>query len=79
MYRLCPTHRLTKPTILAGVIVFGSTRSIQFIWIMAGLVTSWEHLVHWQAVFQIILTVVFTSLQLYTLTIHYMMYKKCER
>ena len=44
---------------------------------MAGLVASWEHLVLWQAVFQITLTFVFTSLQLYSLTIHYTMYKKC--
>jgi hypothetical protein len=77
MYRLCPSHRWTKPTILAGMVVFGSTRLIQFIWIMAGLVASWEHLVLWQAVFQITLTFVFTSLQLYSLTIHYTMYKKC--
>ena len=71
MYRLCPTHRWTKPTILAGMVVFGSTRLIQFIWIMAGLVASWEHLMLWQAVFQITLAVVFTFLQLYSLTIHY--------
>ena len=79
MYRLCPTHRWTKPTILAGMVVFGSTRPIQFIWIIGSLLASWEHLVLWQAVFQITLTVIFTFLQLYTLTIHYMMYKKCER
>ena len=77
MYRLCPTHRWTKPTILAGMVVFGSTRPIQFIWIIGSLLASWEHLVLWQAVFQITLTVVFTFLQLYTLTIHYTMYKKC--
>ena len=77
VYRLCPTHRWTKPRILAGMVVFGSTRPIQFIWIIAGLVASWAHLVPWQAVLQITLTVVFTSLQLYALTIHYTLYKKC--
>ena len=71
MYRLCLSHRWTKPTILVGMVIFGSTRPIQFLWIMAGLVASWEHLMLWQAVFQITLAVVFTFLQLYSLTIHY--------
>jgi hypothetical protein len=51
--------------------------NFKFIWIIGSLLASWEHLVLWQAVFQITLTVIFTFLQLYTLTIHYTLYKKC--
>jgi hypothetical protein len=71
MYRLCPTHRLTRPVILVGMIVFGVSRPIQLIWIMGSLIAAWENLILWQALFQIILAVVFSSLQLYSLTIPY--------
>lgn len=77
LYRLAPTHRATRPIILAGMIIFGLSRPVQFVWIVGGLWVNWEDLVIWQAVVQIVLTCVFTSLQMYSLTIHYQLYKKC--
>lgn len=77
MYRLAPTHKLTQPTILAGMIVFGTSRPIQFVWIIGSLVVTWKDVVIWQAVLQAIFTVLFTTLQIYSLTIHYKLYKRC--
>ena len=78
MYRLCPTNRATRPTIMAGMVIFGLSRPVQIVWILTSLVVSWEHLIVWHAVSQIILSVVFTVLQLYSLNIHYSLYKKCS-
>mmetsp|Transcript_120 Transcript_120/g.144 ORF Transcript_120/g.144 Transcript_120/m.144 type:complete len:296 (+) Transcript_120:142-1029(+) len=77
MYRLCPENRATRPIIAAGMIVFGLSRPLQIVWILSSLAVSWEHLVVWHAVLQIIFSVVFTALQLFTLSIHYSLYKKC--
>jgi hypothetical protein len=62
--------------IWSGMVVFGLSRPVQFIWIVASLVSAWEHVVLWQAVVQLGFTMVFTSLQLYSLTIHYSLYLK---
>jgi hypothetical protein len=62
--------------IWSGMVVFGLSRPVQFIWIVASLVSTWEHVVLWQAVVQLGFTMVFTSLQLYSLTIHYSLYLK---
>uniref|UniRef100_A0A7S2YG83 TLC domain-containing protein n=1 Tax=Entomoneis paludosa TaxID=265537 RepID=A0A7S2YG83_9STRA len=79
LYRLAPTHRATKPTILTGMIVFGISRPIQFIWIFGSLIATWEHLDVGHAIFQMVLTTFFTILQLYSLTIHWSLYQKCKR
>lgn len=76
MYRLVPDHRWTRPMIIIGMVVFGLSRPIQFIWIVAGLIETWSNVIVWQAIFQIVLTSMFTTLQLYSLTIHYSLYKK---
>jgi hypothetical protein len=43
---------------------------------MGSLIASWENCILWQALFQIILAVVFSALQVYSLTIHYSLFKK---
>jgi hypothetical protein len=78
MYRLCPANRATRPIIVAGMLIFGLSRPVQIVWILTSLAVSWEHLVVWHAECQIILAFVFTALQLYSLNIHYSLYKKCE-
>lgn len=78
MYRLAPTHKLTRPVIWLGMIIFGLSRPVQCIWIFGALWASWEELIVWEAVLQIILTIMFTSLQLYSLTIHYTLSKKAR-
>ncbi|KAL7577148.1 hypothetical protein ACA910_019750 [Epithemia clementina (nom. ined.)] len=77
LYRLCPNNKWTRPTLLVGMIVFGVSRPVQLVWILASLIVTWEHLIVWQAIAQIVLTLLFTSLQLYSLTIHMHLYKKC--
>lgn len=80
MYRLAPTHRLTCPTILAGMAVFGLSRPIQLVWVIGSLLaTGIDNLVIWQVALQIALTVSFTGLQLYSLTIHKRLYHKAYR
>lgn len=77
MYRLAPTHKLTRPTILAGMIVFGASRPFQFAWIVGIMVVNWEDLIIWQALLQLIFTLFFTTLQMYSLVIHFKLYKRC--
>jgi predicted membrane protein len=62
---------------LAGIIVFGISRPFQFVWIIGSLAFNWEELILWQALLQITFTVFFTTLQMYSLTIHLKLYKRC--
>ena len=48
MYRLAPTHSLTRPIIVAGMLIFGLSRPLQFVWIIGGLWVNWDDLVVWQ-------------------------------
>jgi len=77
MYRLWPQHKATRPIILAGMLLFGLSRPVQVIWIFASLIVVWDDIEKWQAILQMVLTMLFTALQLYSLTIHYGMYKRC--
>ena len=80
MYRLAPTHRYTCPTILTGMAVFGLSRPVQLVWVVGSLWASgFANLVTWQVVLQLTLTVCFTALQMYSLSIHYSLYKKAAR
>jgi hypothetical protein len=77
MYRLYPNHKWTPRVILSGIYIVGLSRPVQVVWILASLISTWEHLVVWVAVVQIILVCLFTSLQLYSLSIHWNMRVKC--
>jgi len=77
MYRLYPEKRLTVRIITAGIFMMGASRPIQLIWILWSLIATWEYLVLWQAVLQIIFAVLFTLLQLYSLTIHWSIRQRC--
>jgi len=77
MYRLCPTNPWTRPTIMTGMIIFGASRPLQLLWIMASLAAAWDDLVTWHAVAQILLSIFFTGVQLFSLKIHYTLYRKC--
>ena len=79
LYRLAPTSRWTRPTILAGMIVFGMSRPVQFAWIFGTLIASWDDISSGHAIFQMVLTTLFTVLQIYSLTIHWSLYKKSAR
>mmetsp|Transcript_5880 Transcript_5880/g.8319 ORF Transcript_5880/g.8319 Transcript_5880/m.8319 type:complete len:148 (-) Transcript_5880:109-552(-) len=70
MYRLYPEKPITPRIILGGMYLFGLSRPVQLVWIVASLVASWEHLVTWQAIIQLTFAFTFTVLQLYSLQIH---------
>uniref|UniRef100_A0A7S2YPI1 TLC domain-containing protein n=1 Tax=Entomoneis paludosa TaxID=265537 RepID=A0A7S2YPI1_9STRA len=78
LYRLAPQNRWTRPTILTGMIVFGLSRPVQFVWIFGSLIATWDDLDVGHAIFQMVLTFVFTILQVYSLTIHWSLYQKCQ-
>ena len=75
LYRLQPTHPWTPRVILAGMIMFGLSRPLQLVWIVTTLAVSWSDLNVGYALFQLVLTTLFTFLQLYSLSIHRILYK----
>jgi hypothetical protein len=79
MYRLFPLNRATPKVIIAGMVVFGITRPAQLLWVFGAVFWSWndENTVKWQAVVQIIATFTVTSVQIYSLKIHYSVWKRC--
>lgn len=79
MYRLFPTSPHTSKVILSGMVCFGLTRPIQVLWIAGAVFGSWgdENVVKWQAILQICVTFIVTTLQVYTLRIHYSIWQKC--
>lgn len=77
MYRLRPMDKRTPGMILIGIFVMGVSRPLQVTLILASLLVSWDDLVLWHASVQIILTIIFTSLQLYSISIHWAMRRKC--
>jgi len=79
LYRLVPQHKLTRPTILVGMVLFGATRPIQFLWILATLIVTWEDILLWQGIVQILFVCLFTGIQLFGMSIHYGIYKRLSR
>ena len=79
MYRLFPLNKATPKVIIAGMVCFGITRPVQLLWIFGAVLWSWndENTVQWQAVVQIIATFTITSVQIYSLKIHYSVWKRC--
>jgi len=79
MYRLFPLNRATPNIIIAGMVCFGITRPVQLLWIFGAVFWSWndENTVKWQAIVQIIATLTVTSVQIYSLKIHYSVWKRC--
>ena len=65
--------------IFAGMVICGTIRPLQLLWVGTAVFGSWddENMVKWQAVMQIIVTVVLTVLQVWTLKIHYGIWKRC--
>lgn len=77
LYRLAPAHRFTCPTMMSGMLIFGFSRPFQLLSVIGSLLaTGLGNLVLWQVVLQITLATCFTALQLYSLTIHYKIYRK---
>jgi len=78
MYRVCPKNKYTSKVIFVGMIAFGITRPLQVLMIGGIAYGSWndESQEKWQIIFQCILTLLLSSLQLFTLKIHYAVWKK---
>jgi len=79
MYRIFPDSKVTPDVILFGMLCFGISRPFQVAAIGAAIFGSWndEHVVKWQGVMQVIVTLILTGVQLLTLTIHYGVWKRC--
>ena len=78
MYRIFPNSKYTPKVVLAGMICFGITRPLQVLWVGAAAFGSWSdgNTVKWQAIFQIVVTTILTALQVFTLKIHYGVWKR---
>lgn len=79
MYRLFPYNKATPKIIIAGMIVMAASRPFQLILVLGSLLPSWTEIVTWHAIVQIIVTVIITTVQLYSLSIHYGLYKRCVK
>ena len=81
MYRVFPQNRMTPKVILFGAILFGISRPLQVLWIGAIIIGLWNHEdnVRWIAIVQVLLTVIFTLLQSWSLKIHIEVWKRCKR
>ena len=79
MYRIFPNSPLTPKIIFIGMVMFGITRPLQVLWVGAAIFGSWNDgdVVKWQGVMQMTITVVMTVVQLFTLSIHYGIWKRC--
>lgn len=80
MYRMFPNSKNTSKVIFAGMVIFGGSRPLQLLWIGAvsfGSIKNDEHVVKWQVIMQITVTAILTVLQLFTLKVHYVIWKRC--
>lgn len=79
MYRMAPMNKFTPKVMFSGLVVFGVTRPIQVVWVLAAALGSWNDPNHvkWQAIMQIIVTCILTTIQAWSLTINYAVYKRC--
>lgn len=79
LYRLYPYSKATPKVIFTGIIVMGVSRPFQLLLVLGSLFASWNEIVIWHAVVQILVTMIVTSVQIYSLNIHYGLYKRCLR
>jgi len=79
MYRLCPQSNVTPRVMVAGMICFGATRPVQLVWVFASIFGSWNdnNIVKWQGILQICVTLIVTTIQIFSLKIHYSVWKRC--
>jgi len=80
MYRIFPNSKVTPKIIFAGMVMFGGSRPIQVLWIGAAVFGSWGEEnsgAKWQGIMQIVVTVILTVLQFWTLQIHFKLWKRC--
>ena len=81
MYRVFPQSMITPRVIHFGMILFACSRPLQLLLIIAIIKCSWgdQNFVMWHAIIQIVFTVVLTAVQLWSVTIHYGILKKCKQ
>ncbi len=75
-YRLFPLNRFTPNIILAGMILMAASRPFQIILIFGFLFSAWSDLVLWHAIVQMVVTIILTAIQIWSLSIHYGLWKK---
>ena len=77
MYRLLPCSKWTPRVILAGIGFMGTSRLFQLVSIAIVIVNVWDDIL-WHAVVQIIVTLLVTAIQIWSLSIHYGMLQWCK-
>lgn len=77
MNRFCPMHKATPRVMFSGIVLFGSTRIIQVVWFLVTFIGSWEEHVLWQAIFQCIMMIIISFVQVMALKIHYSVWRRC--
>lgn len=76
MYRLFPFQTATPKVILIGLIVMATSRPFQLLLIFGFIFSAWNDLVKWHALTQIGITVFLTAIQIWSLTIHFKLWKR---
>ena len=79
MYRVCPQRKITARVIRIGMSIFAVTRPLQLLLVVAPIIASWEdqNFVKWHAIMQIMITLILTVMQLWSLKIHFGILKRC--
>ena len=79
MHRLCPQSKATPRVMVAGMVCFGATRPVQLVWVFAAIFGSWndDNIVKWQGILQVCVTLIVTMIQIFSLKIHYFVWKRC--
>ena len=78
MYRLFPDSLITPRVVFCGMVYFAATRPLQLLWVGATIFGSWNDTVKWQAIVQLIVTLILTTVQVFSLKIHYFIFKRCH-
>eukprot|EP00122_Pirum_gemmata_P002595 Pgem_evm2s2337 len=79
MYRIYPENRHTPRVIIAGMVILGLTRPLQALWIITVIVYIWDDVILWQAIINLCFAIFVSSLQLYSLVIHYRLWRKVRK
>lgn len=74
-----PTNRWTQSILLTGIITFGLSRPIQVWFVAHNLVEACGSTSLAHVVFQIGVTALFTTVQLFTLSNHWSLYQDCGK
>lgn len=80
LYRIIPERRIASDAMMAGIVIFGITRPLQVLMVGAAVFGSWGddgEIFKWQAIFQFVVAMILTVLQIYTIKIQFGVWQRC--